>query len=124
MDDPNDKSPTADAGESSSSSSGLTPEHLAAVEEMGRQMGKATADATNGRFAAFEEKNARLEATVEALVEIVDTQLRHKGQVHNAAHLDLLELILEDSDKARRAHYFTAARDEMARRTAQANTRR
>ena len=118
------------AGEQPSSSSSSSPPPPAPMAEhnppaSSRELEELRSD-HGGTLEAHSKTIARLEGTVELLLEIVDSVVRHKGQVHNAAHLDALGLMLEDSDKRNpkgRADAFTAAREEMARRTAEANKR-
>lgn len=109
-----------------SNAAALSPQHLEAVEQMGHELGKATGEATNGRFSALETGQDRLSRTVDILLEIIDGLVRHKGQVHNAAHLDALTLLLEDASERdpTRLDVFAGARGEITRRTLEENTKK
>lgn len=122
-----DNAPHDPTPQPSSSSSSSAPPPMAEHNPpaSSRELAELRSD-HGGTLEAHSKTIARLEGTVELLLEIVDSVVRHKGQVHNAAHLDALGLMLEDSDKRNpkgRADAFAAAREEMGRRTAEANKR-
>lgn len=131
MDDLND---TAGPGDTETSSDIPTPLELTArlqncearvtdLEEHNEQLASVPAA---DPLAAHRKTISRLEATADMLVGIVDNLVRHKGSIHDASHLDALELLLEEqkANRPESAQLFAGARAEIARRTSEANNAR